>query len=131
MTAERDLTLVLDVGKTRAKLLLIDAAGQALAQTDCDNQSTEAPQGYTALGVGRLQAWCVQAVQAWAPDLRARVARLITSTHGAAFCGLGAQADAQWRDGGLALPPMDYEWDGHAALRAAERHELDDFASTG
>jgi L-fuculokinase len=133
----RDLTLVLDVGKTHAKLLLIDAEGQVQAQHRCDNQPLSADQAYVALDVARLRAWWLQAVQATPAALRARVARLIATTHGAAFCALGPaapgapSADAAWAEGGLAFPPMDYEWDGHAALRHAEAAQLDAFTETG
>jgi len=123
----RDLTLVLDVGKTHAKLLLIDAEGQVQAQHRCDNQPLSADQAYVALDVARLRAWWLQAVQATPAALRARVARLIATTHGAAFCALGPaapgapSADAAWAEGGLAFPPMDYEWDSSTSSQRPAR----------
>jgi sugar (pentulose or hexulose) kinase len=107
-------TLVLDIGKSNAKLLLIDAQGAELWHAQCPNASVDwtppdspAADGYRALGVQRLGDWIDGALRALGPTLTAaqQPARLITTTHGAAFCALG--------DDGLLLPPIDYEWDGY------------------
>ncbi len=51
------------------------------------------------------------------------MARVVVSTHGAAFCALG--------DTGLVLPPIDYEWDGYGDHRADFEAALDPFGHTG
>ncbi|WP_290867289.1 hypothetical protein [Aquabacterium sp.] len=137
LAAHQDLTMVVDIGKTHAKLLLIDAEGLVQTQAHSDNAAVTAPQGYLALGVDRLRQWWLDSVQAWPEALRERVARIVVSTHGAAFCALGPSedgappADEAWLQGGLAMAPMDYEWDGHAALRRAEADAIDPFDETG
>ncbi|NDY93993.1 hypothetical protein [Ideonella livida] len=125
------LTLVLDVGKTHARLLLIDAAGQVQAQAQRDSASLPGALDYPALDVAGLRRWWLQTVATWPAAQRQRVSRLVATTHGAAFCGLAA--DAHWDDaeGGLALPVMDYEWDGPARDRDPADPPLDPFALTG
>ncbi|MET0348558.1 MAG: L-fuculose kinase, partial [Rhizobacter sp.] len=116
----RDHTLVVDIGKSNARVLVIDADGAVVGQSARANASTPGP-GYTALGVAVLQAWLLDAV----PQLpsRERVGRVIVSTHGAAFCAIDDQ--------GLVLPPIDYEWDGYGPHRAGFEERLDPFTHTG
>lgn len=113
-------TLVLDIGKTNAKLLLIDASGEVLAR---ESQPNEPVQGvnYLELGVGALEAWLLRTI----PTLpeRDRIAHIGISTHGAAFCAIDGQ--------GLVMPPIDYEWDGYGVHREAFRQIADDFQATG
>ena len=54
-------TLVLDIGKSNAKLVLVDAAGEVLARRVQPNAPMPGP-GYTALGVPRLQQWLLDSV---------------------------------------------------------------------
>ncbi|MEY2891877.1 MAG: hypothetical protein RJA98_1785 [Pseudomonadota bacterium] len=99
-------TLVIDIGKSNAKLLVVDAHGAVLSRLSRPNQSEPDPQhGTTALGVAGLQAWLLSSIP-WLPD-RERIGRISISTHGAAFCAIN--------DEGLVLPPIDYEWDGYDA----------------
>lgn len=129
MQDKETCTLVLDIGKSNAKLVLIDAEGEVIARAQRANESV-APgesrwQGealpYRALGVDALQAWLLQAI----PELpqRERIARISITTHGAAFCALG--------DDGLLIAPIDYEWDGYGDERAAFEAESDPFTHTG
>ncbi|WP_310461420.1 FGGY family carbohydrate kinase [Sphaerotilus sp.] len=113
-------TLVLDIGKSNAKLVLIDAAGEVLARRVQANAPMPGP-GYTALGVPQLQQWLLDSL-ADLPE-RERIARISISTHGAAFCAID--------DTGLVLPPIDYEWDGYGDHRAAFAQAIDPFAHTG
>jgi len=115
-----DHTLVVDIGKSNARVLVVDADGAVVGQLSRANASAQGP-GYTALGVEALRAWLLDAV----PRLPSRehVGRLIVSTHGAAFCAID--------DDGLVLPPIDYEWDGYGAHRADFEAALDPFAHTG
>jgi len=115
-----DHTLVVDIGKSNARVLVLDADGVVAGQSTRANASAPGP-GYTALGVGMLQSWLLEAV----PRLpsRERVGRLIVSTHGAAFCAVD--------DRGLVLPPIDYEWDGYGDHRGTFEQGLDPFDHTG
>lgn len=108
-------TLVLDIGKTHAKLLLLDGGGVERWRAGCRNAPQGEPdgpdgdRGYLALGIRRLHDWLDAEMAALGRTLAGASAadlpaRLITTTHGAAFVPLGA-------DGPL-LPPLDYEWDG-------------------
>lgn len=115
-------TLVLDIGKSNAKLVLIDQHGDVLGAVRTANQSVPAPaHGYMALGTERLADWLRRGV----PDLlQGRVpGRIAITTHGAAFCALD--------DDGLVLPPIDYEWDGYGEVAATFDASLADFAHHG
>nr|WP_315426543.1 FGGY family carbohydrate kinase [uncultured Albidiferax sp.] len=119
-----DLTLVIDIGKSHAKLLLVDDSGEVLEQHGHKNAPVTAPLGYSALDIGGLTDWICSTLAA--SRLTQRCARAITSTHGAAFVALD--------DAGLAWPPLDYEFDGYAsqtsALHQAYQAQRNDFQST-
>jgi sugar (pentulose or hexulose) kinase len=115
-----DLTLVIDIGKSHAKLLFIDDAGAVVERHGRDNRSVTSALGYPALDIGGLTAW-MRATLA-ASVLTRRCARVIPCTHGAAFVALG--------DEGLAWEPVDYEFSGVDETRAAYQHERDDFDVT-
>lgn len=115
-------TLVLDIGKSNAKLVLIDQHGDVLGSMRTANQSVPDPDhGFMALGTERLADWLRRGV----PDLLQRRApeRIAITTHGAAFCALD--------DDGLVLPPIDYEWDGYGEVTAAFDASLSNFAHHG
>ena len=53
-----DLTLVLDIGKSNAKLLSIDASGEVVSSRRTTNESVfDREHGFLALGTERLAAW--------------------------------------------------------------------------
>ncbi|MFL6698243.1 MAG: FGGY-family carbohydrate kinase [Vitreoscilla sp.] len=115
-------TLVLDIGKSNARLVLIDAQAEVLRATSIANAPEQDHEhGYLALGVKRLESWLLDGVpallQGFEPD------RISVTTHGAAFCALGAD--------GLVLPPIDYEWDGYGDTTAAFDASLANFAHHG
>jgi len=115
-------TLVLDVGKSNAKLALIDGRGDVLRSSSVANASEASDEfGVLALGVERLASWLRKAVppllQGVVPD------RIVATTHGAAFCALGTD--------GLVLPPIDYEWDGYGDTTAAFDASLANFGHHG
>jgi len=103
---ERDLTLVIDIGKSNAKLLFMDAAGQVQAQYSRPNASVTSPLAYPALDVAGLAEWMQSSVRQ-AP-LRQRCGRVIASTHGAAMVALGEESGVS----DLAWAPLDYEFEG-------------------
>ena len=113
-------TLVLDIGKSNAKLVLFTADGEVMVRRVQGNAS-EAAQGYTALGTRGLHNWLLQAM----PTLPERrfIGRICVTTHGAAFCALGKQS--------LVLPPIDYEWDGYGIWRTRYAALIDAFDITG
>ena len=118
----RTSTLVLDIGKSNAKLVLIAANGAVMRSTSVVNESVQDPlHGFLALGVARLQDWLLRSV----PELLAGEipARMSATTHGAAFCAIDGE--------GLVLPPIDYEWDGYDGVTAAFDASLANFAHHG
>lgn len=96
-----DLTLVIDIGKSHAKLLMVDAAGNVVERHGRDNASVVSALGYPALDVQGLEAWMAQTLSA--SERTRHCTRVITSTHGAALVALA--------ENGLAWEPLDYEHD--------------------
>jgi sugar (pentulose or hexulose) kinase len=118
-----DLTLVIDIGKSNAKLLLLDATGLVVESCSRANASVTSPLGYPALDVHGLQTWMQAMLRASAHA--PRCAHVITSTHGAALVALG--------EDGLAWEPLDYEFEAVALSGAADtafRTASDDFRQT-
>jgi L-fuculokinase len=118
----RTSTLVLDIGKSNARLVLVAAGGTVMRSTAVANESVhDVAHGFRALGVARLQAWLLRCV----PEVLAgeAPARVSVTTHGAAFCAID--------DAGLVLPPIDYEWDGYDGVTAAFDASLANFAHHG
>ena len=119
-----DLTLVIDIGKSHAKLLLVNESGEVLEQHGRKNAPVTAALGYTALDIGGLTDWMCSTLAA--SPLTRRCARVIPCTHGAAFVALDGN--------GLAWPAMDYEFDGYAGqtspLHQAYQSQRDAFDAT-
>ena len=113
-------TLVLDIGKSHAKLLLFDEAGDVVAREAHANGSVMAD-GYVALDTQTLEAWLTQTIAAL--PQRKDIGHIGITTHGAAFCALGKA--------GLLLPPIDYEWDGYGPWRQRYAALIDGFDVTG
>lgn len=124
MTASScDLTLVIDIGKSHAKLLMVDDAGMVVERHGRNNASVMSPLAYPALDVHGLEDWMHATLRASAHAMRC--GRVITSTHGAAMVALA--------DEGLAWEPLDYEYDAVAAsdtLRTAFAAASEGFAHT-
>lgn len=111
MAASDELTLVIDIGKSHAKLLMVDDAGTVVERHGRNNASVMSPLGYPALDVHGLEAWMAQTLSA--STHTRHCSKVITSTHGAALVALG--------DEGLAWEPMDYEHDALAASPLLEQ----------
>jgi sugar (pentulose or hexulose) kinase len=100
-----DALIVLDIGKTNAKLALIDAAGQTLAEKRRPNVVvTDGP--YPHHDTEGLWAWMLSTCRSFAT--LADVSAIVPVTHGATAALVGAD--------GLVLPVLDYE----AALPGVE-----------
>ena len=114
------LTLVLDIGKTHAKLVLIDADGQVVDRRSHAN-AAEPAAGYVALGVASLTQWLLTQV----PQLprRSDISHISITTHGAAFCPMD--------ENGLVLLPMDYEWNGYGDFHPQFQQRACMFEETG
>jgi sugar (pentulose or hexulose) kinase len=113
-------TVVLDVGKTLAKLTLWDEAGSQVARRTRPNARVQAD-GYWALDATGIEAWLAEILTEFAK--MGPIGSIVPVGHGAAAVVL--------RDGALACPPLDYEsrlegWD-----RAAYDRTRDAFAATG
>lgn len=116
----RRCVVVLDVGKTNAKLTLWDAAGRLLDRADRANRSALGP-GYRALDAEGIEAWLAETLSRFAAA--AEVGAIVPVAHGAA-CALVA-------DDRLLLPPLDYEDDGDAGDRSIYDGARDAFSATG
>lgn len=113
-------TIVLDVGKTLAKLSLWSPAGELIKRRVRPNERIKAG-AYVALDTAGIEGWAVEVLRYF--GTLADVGAIVPVGHGA-----GA---AIIRDGRLACPPLDYEEPMPPALRAAYDAERDPFARTG
>ncbi len=93
-----DALIVLDIGKTNAKLALIDADGTLLAERRRPNAILDSGP-YPHHDVDGIWDWMLSTCHAFAQ--LARVSAIVPVTHGATAALVG--------DAGLALPVLDYE----------------------
>ena len=93
-----DATVVLDIGKTNAKLTLLDAAGAIPAEQRCPNNIIQTGL-YPHHDTERLWHWLQTTLAAF--SRLARISAIVPVTHGAT----AALVD----DTGLVLPILDYE----------------------
>jgi sugar (pentulose or hexulose) kinase len=119
-----DLTLVIDIGKSNAKLLMVASSGAVVEQHSQRNAPVLSPLGYLALDVDGLALWLCNTL---ASSLNTKhCTHAIATTHGAALVALDAN--------GVAWPPIDYEFEGcmpaGSPLWAAYQRECDSFADT-
>jgi sugar (pentulose or hexulose) kinase len=113
---EQGRAIVVDVGKTHARVSLWTRDGRCLAKISRAN----APAGdgpYTALDTAATAEWLVQSLAQFAGH---PVEAIIPIAHGAAVAGIRGDV--------LAFAPPDYEWDLPRTEYAAQR---DRFALTG
>ncbi|MDD3798165.1 MAG: carbohydrate kinase [Novosphingobium sp.] len=112
-------TIVVDIGKTLAKVSLWSADGRMLDRQARPNT------GPVEGGIARLDA---DGIAAWLPKAMARyadhpVGAVVPVAHGAGVVAL--------KHGNLAFPPYDYEAEPPADVMAAYRAQRDAFAQTG
>jgi sugar (pentulose or hexulose) kinase len=111
---------VLDVGKTNAKLLLLDEAGAVVAQRARPCAVLPGPP-YPHLDLDGIWAWAVAALRELAA--LAPIGCIVPVAHGAAAVLMAGDTPA--------LPALDYEHPGPEALANELAGELDPFAATG
>ena len=112
--------VVIDIGKTLSKASLWGPDGTIVARLTRPNERVQGP-GYLALDATGIEAWLAGALA----DLgkRASIDAIVPVAHGAAV--------AVVRDGGLQLPPVDYENPLSAGERARYDAGRDPFDLTG
>ncbi len=113
-------TIVLDVGKTLAKLSLWTADEKLIERRTRPNARVNAA-GYRALDVVGIEEWMARVLHEFAR--LAVVERIIPIAHGSAA--------AIVRDGALVCAPMDYEEPVPTVERRRYELERDGFAMTG
>ncbi len=113
-------TIVLDVGKTLAKLSLWSPDGAMIERRVRANARTETGT-YIALDAAGIEAWMAETLRDFAK--LADVGAIIPVGHGAAAAII--------RDDRLACPPLDYENAMPADLRTRYEAERDAFSNTG
>lgn len=117
---EDGCTVVLDIGKTNAKLTLWDRSGRCLARHVRENEVVEGS-GYRALDAAGIEAWMAPILAGFAQ--LGHVRAIVPVGHGAAAALIS--------DGRLFAPPMDYEDAGGGGEREAYLRRRDAFDHTG
>lgn len=115
------MIVVLDIGKTMAKLSLWDEAGGLVARETRANARLVSAAGYPALDAAGIEAWLGETLSKFAR--LGDVGAIIPVGHGAAAAVI--------RDGALAAAPMDYEYEPPAEWRADYVRQRDGFEETG
>lgn len=113
-------TIVVDIGKTNAKVSLWDAQGRPIARRTRSNVPQQTAH-YRSLDVQGVEQWLLQSLKEFAQ--LAPVARIIPVGHGAAAAII--------KDGRLFAAPMDYEDATPDSERAEYAQQRDAFALTG
>lgn len=113
-------TIVVDIGKTNAKVSLWDSAGGQVARNSRANQAGQAAE-FRALDVAGIDAFVFESLTEFAAAEEVR--RIITVGHGAGAAFL--------RGGQLFAEPMDYEESATDAVRDDYRSQRDAFTDTG
>ena len=121
MTRERpSAAAVFDVGKSSVRLCAVDDTGDAMATLVRANAVVPGPP-YPHFDADNLYSWLVRGFSTLAHDFD--IHSIVPVTHGACAALIG--------EIGLALPIMDYEFDGISAVDAEYDSIARDFASTG
>ena len=113
-------TIVLDIGKTLAKLSLWSSDG-AMIERRVRANARVATGSYAALDAAGIEAWAAETLRDFAK--LADVGAIVPVGHGAAAAII--------RGDRLACPPLDYEEPIPAPLRAAYEAQRDPFLETG
>ena len=104
---------VLDVGKTNIKVVVFDRGGAVLAERSAPNAPSVPDARWPYLELDTEGAWSFLIGALKELGVHHPIEAISTTTHGCAGVLMA-------RDG-VALPPLDYEFDGFAAVDAAVR----------
>lgn len=114
------MVVVLDVGKTMTKASLWDARGALVRRVLRANARCLADE-YPVLDAAGIEVWLVEVLKQFAR--LGSIGAIIPVAHGAAA--------AIVRDGVLALPPMDYEYEPAHEQREGYQSQRDPFSHSG
>lgn len=122
MSATKGRSIVVDIGKTNAKVSLWSLSGELVERRVRTNaRPPPCAHGYPVLDVNGIDKWLLESMRELAA--LGDVARIVTVGHGAAA--------ALIRNGKLYAEPMDYEVDVEPAFRADYDAQRDRFEETG
>jgi L-fuculokinase len=99
---------VFDLGKTNMKVVIFDRDGAVLAERSAPNAPLAADAHWPYLKLDTERAWSFLIGGLKELGLRHPIEAISTATHGCAGVLMGPD--------GVALPPLDYEFDGFAAV---------------
>lgn len=111
--------VVLDVGKTNVKLCAVDRAGSALGTLTTPNETLPGPP-YPHFDVEGIFDWVREGLRTLSRDFAIRA--IVPVAHGAAAALLAGDE--------LALPVLDYEFEGVCELDAEYEPRARDFSNT-
>ncbi len=101
---------VLDIGKTNTKLVVFDPAGKVVAERSQDSAPLKPDAGWPYLRLDTERAWAFYLAALKDVGSRFPIEAVSVAAHGA--------AGVLVTDEGVAAPPVDYEFDGFAAVDA-------------
>jgi L-fuculokinase len=107
----KDCVAVFDVGKTNIKLMVFDRGGAVVAERSAPNIPLAPDSHWPYLRLDTEGAWSFLTSSLKELGARISIEAIVTTTHGC--------AGVLMRHDGEALPPLDYEFDGFAAVDAA------------
>lgn len=116
----QDCSVIVDVGKTNAKVSLWDSAGSLIAKRVRAN-TPQRRAAYSALDVEGIDAWLIESLREFARE--AHVARIVPVAHGAAAALINQDR--------LFCAPMDYEDEPDVREREDYAKHRDNFSLTG
>ena len=112
--------VVIDIGKSNAKLALVDAETRAVMTVRTTANTVREDGPYPHFDVEHLWRWILEGLAAFAQE--AAVDTISVTTHGACFALLAGER--------LALPILDYEHDGPEEVHDAYRKACGAFSET-
>ena len=111
---------VLDIGKSNAKLALVEPASRSVIAIRTTGNAVLRDGPYPHFDVERLWQWLVEGLLVLSQ--RARITAISTTTHGACMALLAGDR--------LAMPILDYEYEGPESVRRDYGAARGDFAET-
>lgn len=111
---------VIDIGKSNAKLAIVDRASLKIVDIATAINRVVSGGRYPHYDVNQLWTWIREGLRTFAAV--AEIDTISVATHGACFALIAGDD--------LALPVLDYEYDGPEAVREAYREARGDFRET-